>query len=410
MYSLIKSDIKRYFHLSRYALRYKKGWGSIVFLTLVSSAFSVLQPWPMKILVDNVLSGNPLPKGLEAVAGGASAQELLAGVVLAGLIFFAIGSGIEVALTFAWIKVGQGMVYDLAGDLFAHIQRQSLLFHSRQPVGDSISRITGDSWCVHNIVDTLLFGPAHAALTIILMLTVMFQMDAGLTTLALCAIPLALTARVLMKKRIRTAARARREVESRIQSHVQQTLSGISVVQAFAQEQRTQRGFWEIANSIVRAQRNTILIKSIANLSSGFLVKVGTALVLFVGARRVLSGQVSVGTLLVFLAYLRTLQGQMDSIAGLLGALQGTSAGVDRVMEVLEREPEVRERAGAVALDGARGLVRLDDVWFGYDEGRAVLLVAPHVATMPGLAIMVAVLAFNLVGDGLRDALDPRLR
>src|SRR4029453_16856854 len=136
----------------------------------------------------------------------------------------------------------------------------------------------------------------------------------------------------------------------RIQSHVQETLSGISVVQAFAQEDRARRGFVEIANAIAEAQGRATLVKAASQLGSGILMTGGMALVLFVGAHRVLSGQISVGSLLVFLAYLKAVQTQMSSVTNALGALQGTSAGVERVMEILEAEPEVKDVPGAGAL------------------------------------------------------------
>jgi len=373
----IRTNIRRYIRLSRYAHRYRKAWALIVVVTLLSSGFSIVQPWPMKILVDHVLGNVPIPptlkRALELLMLGGRTEALLLLVVLAGLAIFAFNSAIEAILTLAWIKVGQRMVYDLSRDVFAHIQRQSLLFHSRQPVGDSISRIVGDSWCVHNIVGILLFAPGQALITMSLMLVVMFRMDTGLTLLSLCVGPLAIAVRFLLRKRILVAAKARREIESRIQSHIHQTLSGISVVQAFAQEERAQHGFRNIANSIIQAQRNSTFIRSISKLSSGILMTIGTALVLFVGARRVLSGHVSVGSLLVFLSYLKSLQGQMNSFVGVLGALQGTSANIDRVMEILEKEPEVKDQPGAFPLESVNGGVCFEGVCFGYERNQAVL-------------------------------------
>jgi len=373
----VRSDLRRYRRLLGYAAPYRRGWALIVGLSLVGSAFSILQPWPMQVLVDHVLGHHPLSPALARAVrwlpGGPSPQALLAAVVLAGLALFAVSSAIDGIVTLAYIRAGQRMVYDLAGDVFAHIQRRSLLFHHRVPVGDSLGRITTDSWCVHNMVSTILFGPATALVTLAMMLTVLFRMDAGLAAVALCVGPLAIAARALFRGRVRAAVRARREVESRIQSHVQQTLSGVSVVQAFAQEDRSRRGFVEIASAIAEAQGRAILVRAGSRLGPGLLMTAGMALVLFVGAHRVLSGRISVGSLLVFLAYLKTLQSQMGSVTNGLGALQGTSAGVERVMEILEAEPEVKDRPGAAVLGPVRGEVALEGVTFGYDGGRPVL-------------------------------------
>src|SRR5688572_9212292 len=126
--------------LLRYAFTDPRGWIFLVGVTFLSSAFGLLQPWPLQILVDHVLGREPLTGPLEYVAGfvpGADTPRgMLFWVVLAGLAIFAINSGLDVLLTRAWIRVGQRMVYELAGDLFARAQRRSLIFHSQHPVGD----------------------------------------------------------------------------------------------------------------------------------------------------------------------------------------------------------------------------------------------------------------------------------
>ncbi len=176
-----------YRFLLRYASRYRQGWILILVVTLLSSASALLQPWPLKILVDHVFGSKPMSEVVRSVVmflpGASTLEGLLVWVALAGLAIFAIDSILDVILTFSWIRVGQRMVYNLAGDLFAGIQRRSLLFHSRSSVGDLMSRITGDSWAVHTIVDTLLFKPSHAAITTVGMLVVMARMDPGLTLL-----------------------------------------------------------------------------------------------------------------------------------------------------------------------------------------------------------------------------------
>src|SRR5207244_9205165 len=133
---------------------------------LLTSAFGLLQPWPMKVVLDHVLGPEPMPEllaqGIRLLPGGETPRGILVWMALAGLGIFAMNSAADVVLARTWVRVGQGMVYRLAGDLFAHIQRRSLLFHSRNAVGDSMSRITGDSWCAYKVVDTLLFTPGYA--------------------------------------------------------------------------------------------------------------------------------------------------------------------------------------------------------------------------------------------------------
>jgi ATP-binding cassette, subfamily B, bacterial len=371
------ADLKKYRRLLRYAVIDRNGWALIVAVTLLSSAFGLLQPWPMKVVLDNVLAGEPLPEPLAAAAGflpwGTTTQGLLAWMVLAGLAAFAVNSAVDVVLTRAWLRVGQRMVYRLAGDLFAHVQRRSLLFHSRNSVGDSMSRITGDSWCIYKVVDTLLFAPGYAAVMLVGMVVLMARMDPWLTLLALAVAPFMTWTSLFFGRRIRVAARARREAEARLHAQVQRVLSGIQVVQTFAQEDREERRFRDLAGEALRAQRRGALVGSTFSLASGLLGALGTGLVLWIGASHVLDGTLSVGSLLVFLAYLTGLQTHLKAFTGVYGALQEMSGSADRVLEMLEADLEVKDRPGALPLPAVAGHVRLENVTFGYEEGHPVL-------------------------------------
>ena len=363
--------------LLRHACTDRKGWSVILVVTLLTSVFGLLRPWPIKILVDHVLGDAPMPLLLSVLAGmlpGADTPPgMLVWVVLSGLVIFAVSSLLEVLLTRAWIRVGQRMVYDLAAELFTRIQRRSLLFHSRHPVGDLLNRITGDCWCVYKVVDTYLFMPLFALMMIVAMVAVMLRTDVTLTLLAVVAAPFMIGTSIVLGRPMRLVARARREIDSAIKSHVQQTLLGIPVVQAFAQEEREQERFQSFARESLRAQRRGALLGSFAGLATGLAGTLGTGAVLWLGAHHVLEGRLSLGDLLVFIAYLAALQTQLKALTGLYGSFQEQSASADRVVELLDSEPEVRDRPDAVALASVEGLVCFENVSFGYDPGRPVL-------------------------------------
>src|SRR6266403_5869206 len=157
----------KYRRLLGYAARRRGFFLFILALTVAASALMALHPWPMKLLVDNVLRKEPLPGWLQdvfrVVAFSPTPSSLVAVLALAGLVLFALSSALEIGLTWTWTVAGRRMVYDLAEELFARLQRRSLPFHSRNPVGDSMSRITVDSWCVYQVIDALVFAPFHAA-------------------------------------------------------------------------------------------------------------------------------------------------------------------------------------------------------------------------------------------------------
>src|SRR5438093_2928783 len=158
-----------------------------------------------------------------------------------------------------------------------------------------------------------------------------------------------------------------------MQAQIQRTLTGIPVVQAFAQEEREHHRFEQFAAAAIRAQQRSTLIGSINSLTSGLVTTLGTGLVLWVGARHVKDGHLTIGYLIVFLVYLGSLHSQMKVLANIYNALQGASASVERVMAVLETEPEVADKPGAMPLTSANGKIQLQAVTFGYEREKPVL-------------------------------------
>jgi ATP-binding cassette, subfamily B, bacterial len=367
----------KYRILFGYARRQGRLFLGIAVLTVLASLLAAAQPWPMAVVVDQVLKELPRPLAMEAafqwLGVNPALSTLLLMAVLGGLAIFVLNSALEMALTTAWTLAGRRMVYQLAEDLFARLQRRSMLYHSRHPVGDVMSRITGDCWCVNQMVEALLFAPAHALLTTALMVSLMAGMDASLTGLALAVAPLMVGASFLVGKPLQMAAKLKREIESRIQAHIQQTLTGIPVVQAFVQEDRERARFKQFADAAIRAQQRSTLLGSLNSLGSGLITTAGTALVLWVGARHVLAGQLTLGDLLVFIVYLTSLQTQMKTLARTQTAFRAVNASVDRVMEELLTATEVPEKPQATVLPPARGHVQLEQVTFGYEPERPVL-------------------------------------
>lgn len=363
--------------LLAYAAPHRRAFVIIGLLTLLSSALAALQPWPVKLLVDHVLGSVPVPAALQSVFRvlhlSPTASALLIVIVLGGLVLFALNSVVELFVTRGWTARGRRMVFDVAEDLFARLQRRSLLFHTRTPVGDTMGRINTDSWCVYQVLDTQVFAPGHALLTIGLMVFLMLQLDVTLTLLALAIAPFMVVASLLLGKPLRAAAKLKREIESRLQAHIHQTLTGIPVVQAFAQEQREQERFQQHADGVIAAQQRATFLGSINSLSSGLVTTLGTGVILVAGARHVLDGQLSVGSLLVFVAYLAALQTQMKTFAGVYTALQAQSASIDRVLEVLDASSEVVDKPGSPPPGAVRGHIQFDHVTFGYEPNRPVL-------------------------------------
>jgi ATP-binding cassette subfamily B protein/subfamily B ATP-binding cassette protein MsbA len=356
-----------------YPRRRWRGWSAIVVVTLLANLASLLTPLPLKVLVDDVLGHGHAPGVLSELPGAGDRYGLLAWVALAELAVFALTSGLEVASTYLWTVVGQGTVFDVARDMFARVQRRSLREQMREPVGDTIERVAGDSWSVHTVLDELLLTPLAAVVTVASVTAAMITLDPGLALVALLAAPPMALAPLVLGRRVRSLAESQRQLQGRLYAHVQQTLAGIPVVIAFGQEDRQQLKFQALARRAVKLQSRSVLLGGFGNLGSGLVAAVGTGLVLLFGAHAVLDHRLTVGSLLVFVNYLGLLQGQLSGLTGIYSTLQGARPSIDRVVEVLDAVSEVSEVNGAVALAEVRGEVAVRDVWFAYQPGQPVL-------------------------------------
>ncbi len=416
----------RYGRLLRCAVPYRRGWTLLTIITLVNIPFGLLQPWPMKIMVDNLFGHQPLPGPVRTLLGWfidpSNPSSLLGFVVLSTLGIFAFSTLSELVLTFGWVKVGQRMVHDLGEDLYSHIQQRSTAFHARNSVGDLMNRILYDSWCANAVADMLLLKPLQVLVALVGMLVVMARLDPGLTLASVAVLPFMAFSSLLFGGAVRSAARTSLEIVACMQAHVQQTLSGIPVVQAFVQEDRQRLRFLEFASQAVRAEQRSILAGNVYKFACDLILTLGTATILWIGARHAVDGRLSAGGLLVFLAYLLALQGHMRTLTEIYRTLQFTGASIDRVMEVLEAPPETPEKPDALVLPPLKGHIRIENVTFGYEPdrpslsgvciearpGEMVAIVGPTGAGKSTLASLVPRFIDPLIGRVLVDGYDLR--
>jgi len=368
----------RYRRLIAYVLRERRSLLLILALTAGSALAAALQPWPLKILFDWALGGlappPPLRPWLAAVGAVGAPGRMIGVAAAAALAVFALQSALDAGLTWAWSAAGQRMVYSLAADLFRRLQRLSLLFHSRRSVGDSLSRLTGDAWCLHTVADGLLIGPLNNLFTLATLGAVAWRLDPAMAALSVGMAPVLGATAFWFGRRLKRRGAASREAQSRLVSFVHQTMTSLPVVSAFGAEWRNRRQFGRLAASTTAAAQRQTVLRGAYGLVNGLITAAGAALLIYVGGRRVLEHALPLGSLLVLLGYLRSLQGAAQGLMGIYGTLKSVEASVDRVIEVLDCPEEVREPERPTPLPiPARGHVRLENVTFGYEPGRPVL-------------------------------------
>ncbi len=349
-------------------------------LTLLIMAFTVgldvLRPWPMKILVDSVLGQQPLPDNvghlLAALPGAGANNGLLLWVCLGTVVIFLVGTLMSVVSTVITVGLGQRMTYSLGADLFLHLQRLSLAFHNRRPVGDTISRVTGDVYCLQVLVTSVILPVMRSVVTLVTMFVIMWSMEPTMTLLSLGVTPMLMLVIRIFGRPMKDRTRERRDLEGRMMSLVQQTLTAIPVVQAYTREKYEYDRFREYADETVVAYQRSTLAGMWFKLFVGLVTAVGTAAIMWFGALYALEGRMTVGTILVFLFYLSALYEPLNSITYTASTWQGAAASTDRVMEILNTPQEVTDLPGARDVS-MQGPVRYESVSFGYEPARAVL-------------------------------------
>jgi ATP-binding cassette, subfamily B, bacterial len=350
------------------AYRWRVAWALVqVFLI---AGFELIKPWPLQIVIDDVLGGKTI--GVP-VAASWTPQVLLV-VVCLGVVVAYIGSG---AMTlwhnYTTIRVGQSMVNDLRGALYAHLQHLSLAYHGRQRVGDLLYRITADSFAVQTMVMNGILPILSAMILLAGMLLVLFPLDPVLTVLALTVVPVLFVLISVFNRRIVVVAGDVRERESRVYSLVQWGMAAIKVVQAFAKEDEEHSRFMGASRESLRATLRLYTWQTLYSGAVNLVIAVGTALVIYAGARAVLSHVLTVGQLVVFISYLAQLYVPINQITQSWGLIAGALIGARRVFEVLETEGDLKDGWRELPAAGARGEVRWRDVSFRYRSDTPVL-------------------------------------
>jgi ATP-binding cassette, subfamily B, bacterial len=334
------------------------------------SAFDLLRPWPLKIVVDNVLGVQPLPFGVQATLGKPALLVVCAAALVCLQAMLAVLSYWNNQTT---ITIGQRMVNDLRSDLYQHLQRLSLSFHANRQVGDLLYRLTADTYAIQTLTMNGIFPVASAAMFLVGMTVVLVRIDWLLTLVALAVCPVLYVAIQRMIVRVTDESLSARELESGVYSVVQHGLSAIRVVQAFTQEEAEHRRFIDRSYASLSASRRLYLVQTLYSGLVNTLITAGTALVLWIGAARVLGGKMSVGDLLVFLGYVAALYAPVNALSQTYSTIQSAKAGIWRVFEILEAPEVVASGPTALERSKLRGEIRFEDVEFSYDGERSAL-------------------------------------
>jgi ATP-binding cassette subfamily B protein len=363
-------------HIASFVRPHRKALALASLAVVGETAADVLEPWPIKVVVDNVLQSKKLPSGWAAFVVGRAGDDKLA------VLYFALAAVIAIALVGAvssyvekyfTTSVGQWVAHDLRLLLYQRIQRLSLLEHGESRTGDLISRVTSDIDAIQEFINSALLGIIVNVLTLVGMIGVMFYINWRFTLIGLSIAPVLFVVVYFYTRRIKKASRAVRKKESELLSGVAEVFTSIQVVQAFAREDYEERRFnWESRQN-VQAALQARSMKAKLPPTVDILVAVGTCLVLGYGARLVLAGELSTGTLIVFLLYLGKTYKPMRDLSKMTNTVSKAAVSFERIQEVLESESRVRDLPTAGQAPPFQGRIEFEGVSFSYGSDLSVL-------------------------------------
>jgi ATP-binding cassette subfamily B protein len=350
---------------------YRPFWAQTIFgllLSLAGIGLNLLKPWPLKIIVDHIL---PHPNDAYWVLGPATRAILILCLALVLLQF--LWGIVNWGTNYLFVKIGLQALLKLRTDLYAYLQSLSLKYHDARRSSDSSFRVAYDSQSIQTIYNKGFTNIFASIITLIGTFAVMVRIDWQLTLLSLAIVPLLLGAIYFFADRIRRESTFIQEQESAVLTQAQEGLSSIRMVHAFGREEWEVRQFHQQASQSLQANLRLTLTNVNSALVISTLMVIGTAAMYYVGTLHVLAGTLTLGSLLVFSAYLLMLYQPLESLTYTTWAMEGATAGAKRCFEVLDGQDDVVDSPDAIAIAEANGALQFHHVSFGYAHDRQVL-------------------------------------
>jgi ABC-type multidrug transport system fused ATPase/permease subunit len=345
--------------LARLTAPYKVRTILSVFSLLAATATALAPPFLSKYAVDDGIRRHDLGKLWWIVAA-----FLVAGLANWGM------SYVQTYLT-GW--VGERILADLRNKLFGHLQRLSLGFYERNRAGVIISRLTNDVEALDQLVTDGVTSLVQNTLTLIGTAILLFVLDWRLALATLAVIPLMSIATVIFRIRSSRAYRAVRERLGLVTATLAEDIAGMRMVQAFTREERNIRNFREVSERYRDSNMETVVLNGLYFPFVDLLSSIALAVVLGYGGHLYFDGSVTIGTLFAFMLYVQNFFDPVQQLSQLYNTFLSATAALDKIMDVLDEEPEVLDSAAATPLPEVEGRVRFEEVRFSYGTGPEVL-------------------------------------
>ncbi len=371
-----------------YLAPYRRTLILVTILTIGVALFGLAEPWPLAVILNQVLHEEN-PTGIIASIYGSNPDAIfvLISMLVARFLIVVVGNVFTVLIHYLGAKTEQNMVLDLRSDLFQHVQKLSLTFHDERQTGALMSQINTQASAVGNIV--MVVPPiAEAAVTLVGMLVIAALVDWELALLSLIVIPFLYWSFGVYGRRVVPRLQRVQELEWRSLSIVHEAMAMLRVIVTFGREGHEHRKFKEQGQSAVDERVKLTVSQSVYTLGVQTATAAGGSLIMGVGSWHVMQGKLSVGELIVLLTYIISVYQPLEQISGTVGMIHEQLVQFNASVALLDKEPEVKEKPEAVALEEGHGAVGLERVSFAY-EGRERTLDDISLRVQPGESVAV---------------------
>jgi ATP-binding cassette subfamily B protein len=365
-----------YRRLAAYARPYWRQILLVLLLQLLATPLALLGPLPLKIAVDTVIGSRPLPGWLQAVLPASltgSATMLLALAAALLVLTAVLGSLLDMATGLLQTYTGEKLAQDFRSRLFRHVQRLSLSYHDMTGTSDSTYRIQYDAPAIQRIVVDGLIPLFGSAVTLVAMIVVTARIDLRLAVVAMAVSPILFLLSRSFGPRLRKNWKEIKQLDSSAMGVVQEVLSAVRVVKAFGREDREHERFLHQSNRRVRRELEVSALQGSFDLLVALVMAGGSAAALLIGVQQVRAGALSLGSLLLVMAYLQQIYKPLRMLSKKTVALESSMASAERAFALLDKVPEVAEKKDAHRVGRSTGSLLFLDVSFAYDADHTVL-------------------------------------
>jgi ABC-type multidrug transport system fused ATPase/permease subunit len=366
------------FRLIRTLVRPYRGTLVVIFIAmLVQTAMSVAGPWPLKIILDNVVGSHKLSPWLDnllkPILAGGSKMQIAAAAAIAAVLIAVFGAVASYVANYYTTSVGQWVANDLRIRTYHHLQQLSLSYYDNHQTGTILSTITSDVQTIQGFASSSTLGIVVDMFTIVAMLFIMFWLNWDFTLIAVAVTPFMLLLVSRFKKVVKKATHEVRKEQSKIVSVVEAGLQSMRVVKAFGREGLAEEELAEVSHATVDASLKARRVKALLSPIVSITVAACTAVVLWRGSALILTGVMTAGALTVFLSYLTKFFKPVQDLATMTNTIAQAAVGVDRVRAILDADTIIPERPDARKPPALNGDIEFEHVAFAYSADTPVL-------------------------------------